>query len=71
MKTPLTARVIRWCGGSVVTAWLPYIIVNGAATNALRVLRVLRPLRTISRFPGLKCVAHSDHSATAEQAYVS
>ena len=55
----------------MVTAWLPYIIVNGAATNALRVLRVLRPLRTISRFPGLKCVAHSDHSATAEQAYVS
>ena len=58
-------------GGPVVTAWLPYVISNVAATNALRVLRVLRPLRTISRFPGLKYVAHSDHSAVVNQVCVS
>ena len=38
----------------VVSAWLPYMFDDMATTNGLRILRVLRPLRTISRFPGLK-----------------
>ena len=38
----------------VVSAWLPYVISSDGGTGALRTFRVLRPLRTISRFPGLK-----------------
>lgn len=38
----------------VVSAWLPYLISSDGGTGALRTFRVLRPLRTISRFPGLK-----------------
>ena len=38
----------------VVSAWLPYFINSDSGTGALRTFRVLRPLRTISRFPGLK-----------------
>jgi hypothetical protein len=54
-RLPPAALLTRACvPPAVVTAWLPYVMAGGAATNALRVLRVLRPLRTISRFQGLK-----------------
>lgn len=39
----------------VVTAWLPYILPDSSSKGgAVRAFRLLRPLRTITRFPGLK-----------------
>eukprot|EP01052_Picozoa_sp_SAG31_P023053 SAG31_NODE_1869_length_7028_cov_2.847164_4_plen_1132_part_00 len=38
----------------VVTSWIPLLIPDTASGSALRSFRLLRPLRSISRFPGLK-----------------
>eukprot|EP01043_Picozoa_sp_COSAG02_P066221 COSAG02_NODE_10232_length_1990_cov_1.762031_1_plen_326_part_10 len=38
----------------VGTAWLPYLLPFSASSSGMRAFRLLRPLRTISRFPGLK-----------------
>ena len=49
----------------VVTSWLPYIPGVGTLVNAsgLRSFRLLRPLRSISRFPGLKVLVETILSA--------
>jgi Ca2+-binding EF-hand superfamily protein len=41
-------------GVIVGTAWVPYFIPVNASSSGMRAFRLLRPLRTISRFPGLK-----------------
>lgn len=41
-------------GVIVCTAWLPYFLPLNASSSGMRAFRLLRPLRTISRFPGLK-----------------
>ena len=38
----------------VTTAWIPYMFPDAASGSALRSFRLLRPLRSISRFAGLK-----------------
>ena len=39
----------------VATSWLPYLLPDASAkAGGVRAFRLLRPLRTISRFPGLK-----------------
>lgn len=39
----------------VATSWLPYLLhAAGAGTRIFRTFRLLRPMRSISRFPGLK-----------------
>ena len=38
----------------VSTAWMPYFLPVTGKTSGIRAFRLLRPLRTISRFPGLK-----------------
>ena len=49
----------------VITSWLPYIPGVGSLFNAsgLRSFRLLRPLRSISRFPGLKVLVETILSA--------
>ena len=48
----------------VTTSWLPYLV-PGDSTNAagLRSFRLLRPLRSISRFPGLRVLVETILSA--------
>jgi hypothetical protein len=52
----------------VVTSWLPYIPGVGSLLNAsgLRSFRLLRPLRSISRFPGLKVLVETIMSAVPQ-----